>query len=49
VAIAAGTLLGAQIGALVSARLARHQILVLRLLSAALIVVSLRQLLAALL
>jgi uncharacterized membrane protein YfcA len=47
--LALGTLLGGQLGARVSARLARHQAVVLRLLSIALILVSLRQLIAALL
>jgi hypothetical protein len=47
--LALGTLLGGQLGAQVSVRLLRHQAVVLRLLSAALILVSLRQLLAALL
>ena len=49
VALAAGTLIGAQIGALISVRLVSRQAIVLRLLSSALILVSLRQLLAALL
>jgi uncharacterized membrane protein YfcA len=49
VALAAGTLVGAQIGALISVRLVSRQGIVLKLLSSALILVSLRQLLAALL
>jgi len=48
-ALVAGTIGGGQLGALVSARLVARQGLVLRLLSSALVVVSLRQLLAALL
>ena len=44
-----GTVAGGQLGAFISGRLAARQGLVLRLLSAALIIVSLRQLLAGLL
>jgi uncharacterized membrane protein YfcA len=47
--LAAGVLLGAQAGARISRRLAHHQAAVARLFSAALIVVSLRMLLVALL
>jgi uncharacterized membrane protein YfcA len=47
-ALALGTLAGGQIGALISARLAHRQAVVLRLLSVALIIVGLRQLIAAL-
>ena len=49
VSLAIGTLGGAQIGALISVRLVSRQGIVLKLLSSALILVSLRQLLAALL
>ena len=48
-ALIAGTLIGGQVGAFLSSRLMEHQGVVLRLLSGALILVSLRQLLAALL
>jgi uncharacterized membrane protein YfcA len=48
-ALALGTLVGGQIGARISVRLARRQAVVLRLLSAALVLVGLRQLLATLL
>jgi uncharacterized membrane protein YfcA len=47
--LAAGTVIGAQIGALLSMRLMSRQGLILKLLSGALILVALRQLLAALL
>jgi uncharacterized membrane protein YfcA len=49
VAIAAGTLAGGQLGAFISVRLQQRQVIVMRLLSAALLLVALRQLLAALL
>jgi uncharacterized membrane protein YfcA len=48
-ALATGTVIGAQIGALVSIRLMSRQGVILKLLSGALILVALRQLLAALL
>jgi uncharacterized membrane protein YfcA len=48
-ALIVGTVGGGQLGAFLSARLATRQAIVLRLLSGALIIVSLRQLLAALL
>lgn len=49
VALALGTVAGAQIGAFTSRLLARRQAVVIRLLSGALVLVSLRQLIAALL
>jgi hypothetical protein len=49
ISLAVGTVGGAQLGALISSRLATRQGIVLKLLSVALILVSLRQLLAALL
>lgn len=49
IALAVGTVAGGQIGALISRRLARRQAIILRLLSAALVLVGLRQLIAALL
>jgi len=48
-ALVVGTVVGSQLGAFISARLVAHQGVILKLLSFALAVVALRQLLAALL
>jgi uncharacterized protein len=49
ISLALGVVFGAQVGALVSARLARHQEIILRLFSAALLIVSMRLVLGGLL